>query len=454
VKRFASAELGRESVLAEVRIEHDSLGAVEVPHNALYGAHTARAVDNFRVSGFTLGNVPDLLDGLIRVKIAAARANREAREVAPEVADAIVCAGREVLDGHWRDQFPVDVVQGGGGTATNMNVNEVLANRAAEFLGGVRGMYDRVHPNDHVNRCQSTNDVYPTALHLAVLSSGARAVAEFSYLARTFERKATEFGGLTHIGRTCIQDALPVTVGDTHRSHAYAVDRAIEDLQRTIVDLHAVPLGATVLGTGFGAGTAYRELVIHALSDETAMLMKPSANPFDALSHCDPLLAVASALTRVVLVIAQTAQDLRMLCSGPTGGLGEVLLPSVQVGSSAMPGKVNPVIPELVLQVAFEVRGARQTIEAAVAAGEFELNVMEPVIAKHLLTSMRDAGRMARLFADRCVAGLSWDEARVHANLAGSYADAMVLAATAGYDAASNLAQRNVTAQRAAKTAD
>jgi aspartate ammonia-lyase len=155
-----------------------------------------------------------------------------------------------------------------------------------------------------------------------------------------------------------------------------------------------------------------------------------------------------------VLVIAQTAQDLRMLCSGPTGGLGEVQLPSVQVGSSAMPGKVNPVIPELVVQVAFEVRGARQTIEAAVAAGEFELNVMEPVIAKHLLTSMRDAGRMARLFADRCVAGLSWDEARVHANLAGSYADAMVLAATAGYDAASNLAQRNVTAQRAAKTAD
>jgi aspartate ammonia-lyase len=273
-----------------------------------------------------------------------------------------------------------------------------------------------------------------------VVSAGRRAAAEFNHLARTFERKATEFDGLRHIGRTCIQDALPVTVEATHRSHAYAIDRTTGDLQRTLADLDAVPLGATVLGTGFGASPKYRQLVIRALSDETSIRLKASANPFDALSHSDPLVAVASALMRVVLVIAQTAQDLRLLCSGPNGGFGEVRLPAVQVGSSAMPGKVNPVIPELVLQVAFEVRGAHQTIEAAVAAGEFEVNVMEPVIAKHLLTSLRDAGRMARLFSDRCVAGLVWDTARVHANLAGSYADAMVLAATAGYAVASSAA--------------
>ena len=422
----------------DIRIEHDALGPVEVPRDALYGAQTTRAVENFRVSGVAVLDLPDLLDGLVRVKTSAARANGEVGAIAPDVSDAIVRAGREVLDGQWRDQFPVDIVQGGGGTATNMNVNEVLANRAAELLGGVRGAYDRVHPNDHVNRSQSTNDVYPTAVQLAVIVAGGRAVVDFDHLASAFERKASEYAGLERIGRTCLRDALPMRVDATHRRQAHAIARTTKDLHRALADLHEVPVGATVIGTGFGAPSRYRELVIPALSDEAGIQLTASENPFDAMSHADPLLAVASALNRVMLVTAQIAQDLRLLSSGPHGGLGEVVLPAVQVGSSAMPGKVNPVMPELVLQVGFEVRGACRTIEAAVAAGEFELNVMEPVIAKHLLTSLRDAGRMARLFADRCVAGLAWDATRVHSNLVGSYANAMLLAAEAGYAVASN----------------
>jgi aspartate ammonia-lyase len=419
-----------------MRVETDFLGSVEVPADALYGAQTARAVENFRISGVTLLDRPELLDALVFIKIAAARANIELGALDETIGSAIIAAGREILAGRWREQFPIDIVQGGGGTATNMNVNEVLANLAGERLGVRRGTYDRVHPNDHVNRSQSTNDVYPTALALAALTAGSKTYEGLCYVANALDKKAEEFGGAERIGRTCLQDALPVPVDATHRGQANAVRRTGEGLRLALAELRAVPLGATAVGTGLGAPEGYRALAVACLSEETGIDLTCAPDLFDSLAHLDPMLAVTDALRRVSLVLAQTAQDFRFLSSGPVGGIGELALPAVQVGSSMMPGKVNPVIPELVLQVSFEVRGACHTIEAAVAAGELELNAMEPVVARHLLESLVAVDRVARVFADRCVARLRWNRDVVDGHLDGSYAVAVELANDVGYRAA------------------
>lgn len=425
------------------RIERDSLGEVRLDAGALYGAQTQRALGNFQVSGFTLRECPQLVRALVRVKIAAARANRDLGELDPDVADAIVRSGREVIDGQWEDQFPLDIVQGGGGTATNMNVNEVLANRAAELLGGPRGAYDRVHPNDHVNRSQSTNDVYPTAVQIAVLASGQETLSDFKHLALTLEEKATEYRDEERLGRTCLQDALPLPVSAGHRAQAHAVSRTSEDLRRALDGLRRVPLGATAVGTGFGAPTGYTETVLPYLGEEVGFELEAAPDPYDALANADPFVAVSSELARVMLVVSKIAADLRFLSSGPIGGIGELTFPSVQVGSSVMPGKVNPVIPELVMQVSYEVRGAAATIEAAVAAGELELNVMQPVIAKHLLRSLVDAGNAARLFADRCISGLRWNEDRLEENLEGSRKASVEDAMQRGYEAAARSLERD-----------
>jgi aspartate ammonia-lyase len=420
-----------------VRAERDAIGGLEIPSDALYGIHSARAVANFALGGPTLGDRPVLLAALARVKIAAARANAALGVLAAPLADAIVAAAREVAEGRWADAFPVPLLQGGGGTSLNMNVNEVLANRANEILGGARGSYRPVHPNDHVNRSQSTNDVVPTALSLAALHTGGSTVAGLDHLRATLERKAAEWGGVERLGRTCLQDALPLTVGATHRAQAHALARTTAGLRASLDALREVPLGATAVGTGFGAPEGYRARAVALLADESGELLRPCEDPFDALAHLDPYLAVAHALERAVLAAAKLAADLRLLSSGPVGGIGEVELPAVQAGSSAMPGKVNPVVPELVLQVSYDVRGTVATVEAAVAAGELELNVMEPVLAYRLLDALDSAGACARLFADRCVAGLRWRADVVADHLRGSLAGRVERAATEGYDAAS-----------------
>jgi aspartate ammonia-lyase len=321
-----------------------------------------------------------------------------------------------------------------------MNVNEVIANRAEELLGGRRGEYRIVHPNDSVNRSQSTNDVYPTATAIATIRTGAEALSAFVHLRATFEEKADETAALTRIGRTCLRDAVPLPAGMRHAADAAALGRTTSDLDAALNSLLPVPLGATAVGTGLGAPAGYRDLVVAHLAAETTLPLVPAPDPYDALAHFDPYVAVSAALVRVMLVLGQAANDFRFLSSGPTGGVGELRLPPVQVGSSIMPGKLNPVIPELVLQVGFEIRGAAHTIELAVAAGELELNVMEPVIARHMLASLREAGRVARVFADRCVAGLAWDADRVAANLAGSRAELVALAEAEGYEAAARRA--------------
>ena len=421
---------------AAIRVEHDALGDVEVPAEALYGAHTVRALESFPVGGPRLRDRPDLLRALARVKIAEARANAAQGLLAPGVADAIVAAAREVVAGEHAHGFPLPVVQGGGGTSTNMNVNEVLANRANELLGRPRGTYAPVHPNDHVNRSQSTNDVVPTAIQLAVLETGATAVAALGHLAETLGRKAADRPDRLRLGRTCLQDAVPLTTGQTHGGQAAGVARTRDGLRSALEGLLAVPLGATVLGTGIGAPPGHAGVVVSLLAEETGLPLVPATDLFDALAHFDPYLEVVHALDRAMLVVAKIAADLRLLSSGPVGGLGELALPSLQPGSSAMPGKVNPVLPELVLQVSYDVRGAVTTVEAAVAGGELELNVMEPVIARRLLEALDDAASVTRAFADRCVAGLEWVDAALSRSLRGSLGSAVERAVEAGYETA------------------
>jgi aspartate ammonia-lyase len=416
-----------------VRIERDSLGPVEVPQGVLYGAHTARAIENFAVSGDTVSNYPDLLVALAAVKIAAARANIDAGVLPSDIGEAIVTAGREVVGGRWHDQFPMDLVQGGGGTATNMSMNEVLANRANVLLGGALGHYRPTHPNDHVNRSQSTNDVYPTAASVASVMVGGRTIQQLIQLEACCAEQAELARTAVRLGRTCLQDAIVVPVAATHGALASALRRTREQLQMSLQGLLNVPLGATAVGTGMGAPPGYRAHAIAHLASETGLGIEAAGDPFDALRHLDGFVAVAQAASRSAIVLRQSAADLRVLASGPRGGLSEVRLPSVQVGSSFMPGKVNPVIPELVMQVSFEIQAAAHTVELAAAAGELELNVMEPVALRSVLGSLRDLGNVAQTYGERCIAGLRWNADAIDRHLQGSLEDAVRLAKARGY---------------------
>jgi aspartate ammonia-lyase len=416
-----------------VRIEHDSLGAVEVPDDALYGAHTARAIENFAVSGDSVANYPDLLVALAAVKVAAAQANADLGVVADDISAAIVAAGREVMQGRWHDQFAMDLVQGGGGTATNMSMNEVLANRANVLLGGELGTYRPTHPNDDVNRSQSTNDVYPTAAGLAAVMVGTRTAQQLMQLEERCVDQACRAGTAVRLGRTCLQDAVPLPVGATHRALASAIRRSREQLGAALQNVLSVPLGATAVGTGVGAPPKYQAYAIEYLRLETALDIDTADDPFDALRHLDGWVAVAQTAARAAIVLRQSAADLRLLSSGPQGGLGEIRLPAVQVGSSLMPGKVNPVIPELVMQVSFEIQAASHTVELAAAAGELELNVMEPVALKGVLSSLRDLGNVAEAYGERCIAGLTWNSAAIERHLEGSLEDTVRLAGLKGY---------------------
>jgi aspartate ammonia-lyase len=427
-----------ERTPAGSRLERDALGDVTVPAGALFGAHTARALNNFSVSGEAVRQRPELVAAFGRIKAAAAAANAACGVLDDGIAAAIQDAAREVAHGDHDDQFPIDLVHGGGGTAVHMNANEVIANLANERLGGRRGHYHPVHPNDHVNRSQSTNDVFPTALALATVVVGRRAIDGLEGLAATFLAKASDGDSVERLGRTCLQDAVPLTVAQTHTAQAHAITRTAAALGRSLDVLLAVPLGATAIGTGIGSPPGYRELALEFLAEEAGLPVRGSDDLFDALANLDSYVDVAAQVVRASLVMAKIAADLRFLASGPAG---ELRLPAVQVGSSIMPGKSNPVIPELVMQVSYEARGMATVVEAAVAAGELELNAMEPVIARHLLGSLHDVGRVAEIFAERCIAGLQWNEPALRAHLATSLADIVESAAELGYSRVSGLAK-------------
>ena len=387
------------------RVEHDFLGGVQVPREALYGAQTQRALDNFPLSGErSIGDYPALAEALLRIKWAAAEANRTAGYLDAEVAGAIVQAARELIGQGAFAHFPIHRLHGGGGTSANMNANEVLANRAEELLGGRRGQYRRVHPNDHVNLHQSTNDVYPTACRMAVIASWPAPAGALEGLGQVLRTQASRFRGEPRVARTCLQDAVSVTYGDLFGGYEAGLARAAGRIARDVDELHAVNLGGTIVGRPHDAPEGYRRQILASLrevSGDPAYRLAP--NLFDAAQNPDGMVAVSSGLELLARVLIKIAKDLRLLSSGPEAGLGEIRLPAVQPGSSIMPGKVNPVIPEFVIQCCFQVIGNHAACSGALDHGELDLNIWESLLLFNVLDSMGLLANAAHTLAERCL---------------------------------------------------
>ena len=428
------------------RIERDPLGEVRVPADAYYGAQTARAAKNFPISGL---RAPDeLVTATVLVKKAAAEANVALGRLPRDIGEAIVRAADEVLTGRFRDQFIVDVYQAGAGTSHNMNVNEVLANRAAEILGGTRGTYDRVHPNDHVNMGQSTNDVFPTATRLALLLTTPALVESAARLADAFEQKARAFARVLKTGRTHLQDAVPMTLGQEFGGYAECVRVAGREVEQATHALEELNLGATAVGTGLNAGDDYTVRAVERLRKHAGLPLRTAANRFRVTQSMGDVLAWSGAVRRLAVETGKISADLRLLSMGPRAGLSEISLPAVQPGSSIMPGKVNPSIPEMVNQVCFQVRGCDHTIEAAAEAGQLELNVMMPVIAWNALHAVKILTNALEAFRVRTVQGIRADRQRSRELLDRSTAVATALSPYIGYAATAEIAKESVATGR------
>src|SRR5688500_14723503 len=406
---------------AITRTEHDLLGNREVPADAYYGIHTLRAVENFPVTGTPISHYPELIRALAQIKMAAARANHDLGLLNRTRTDAIVEACREIEAGKLHDQFVVDVIQGGAGTSTNMNANEVIANRALEILGHERGDYLRLHPNEHVNMSQSTNDVYPTALKVATYMSIFRLVDAMGYLRAAFQRKAEEFRDVLKMGRTQLQDAVPMTLGQEFSTYAVMLGEDEERLKEAALLIREINLGATAIGTGINAHPHYAPLVCSLLAGISGVPVVTSPNLIEATQDCGSIVQLSGVLKRVAVKLSKTCNDLRLLSSGPRAGFGEINLPARQAGSSIMPGKVNPVIPEVVNQIAFEVIGNDMTVTFAAEAGQLQLNAFEPIIAHSMFKSISHLRQGCLILADRCVDGISanreWLEASVRTSI-------------------------------------
>ena len=428
------------------RIERDPLGELSVPADAYYGVQTARAVENFPISG--LRAHPDLITGTILVKKAAAEANAALARLDADVARAIVTAADEILAGKLRDQFVVDVYQAGAGTSHNMNANEVLANRAAEILGEPRGRYTRVHPNDHVNMGQSTNDVVPTATRLALLLGTAPLVAAGQALVQSLTKKADAFAHVLKTGRTHLQDAVPITLGQEFGGYAECVRRGTDDVEEASEQLHELNIGATAVGTSLNAGDDFRRIVVDHLARYTSLPLTPARNLFRVTQSMGDVLAYSGAMRRLAVEVGKIASDLRLLSMGPRAGLSEIALPAVQPGSSIMPGKVNPSVPEMVNQVCFQVMGCDSTVAVACEAGQLELNVMMPVIAWNALHASSILREALKVFRLRCVDGIVADEARARELLDRSTAAATALSPYIGYAATAEIAKESVKTGR------
>jgi aspartate ammonia-lyase len=390
------------------RTERDSLGPLEVPADAYYGVQTARAVANFPISGERLHI--EMVRAVTRIKIAAARANAELKELDPKKADAIIAAAQEILDGKHDAQFVVDAYQAGAGTSFHMNVNEVIANRACEILGGKRGDSSLVHANDDVNMAQSTNDVIPTAIRLAAHTLAGPVLEEMESLGQALDAKAGEFAHVLKSGRTHLQDAVPITLGQEFSGYRECVRGWQETLKSNREGLLAVGLGGNAVGTGINAHPKYRERVVAELAKVTGIPVRPAANLFHAMQSMAPFVRVSSVLRAFTLDLTRIANDLRLLASGPTTGLNEIHLPAVQPGSSIMPGKVNPVILEMTNMVCYQVIGYDTTVAYASQAGQLELNVMMPVIAHNLLRALAILAPTLRVLRASCIDGITANE--------------------------------------------
>ncbi|WP_327416088.1 class II fumarate hydratase [Streptomyces sp. NBC_01233] len=423
------------------RIEHDSMGDVRVPLHAKWRAQTQRAVENFPMSGQRLERAH--IEALARIKAAAAAVNARLGVVDRDVADAIRSAAAEVADGRWDDHFPVDVFQTGSGTSSNMNTNEVIATLATERLGR------EVHPNDHVNASQSSNDVFPSSIHIAATASvTGELIPALEHLAAALERKAAEFAQVVKAGRTHLMDATPVTLGQEFGGYAAQIRYGVERLRAALPRLAELPLGGTAVGTGINTPAGFSAAVITEVAAATGLPLTEARDHFEAQGARDALVETSGMLRTVAVSLTKISNDLRWMASGPRTGLAEINLPDLQPGSSIMPGKVNPVVPEAVLMVAAQVMGNDATVAVAGAAGNFELNVMLPVMARNLLESIRLLGSASRLLADRTVDGITANEARAREYAESSPSVVTPLNRYIGYEEAAKVAKRSLAERK------
>ncbi|MEU9013313.1 class II fumarate hydratase [Streptomyces sp. NPDC048479] len=426
---------------SEYRIEHDSMGEVRVPAHAKWRAQTQRAVENFPVSGQRLERAH--IEALARIKAAAARVNAELGVLDKDIAEAVADAAAEVAEGRWDEHFPVDVFQTGSGTSSNMNTNEVIATLATERL-------DRdVHPNDHVNASQSSNDVFPSSIHIAATAAvTGDLIPALEQLAASLERKASEFSLVVKAGRTHLMDATPVTLGQEFGGYAAQIRYGVERLHASLPRLAELPLGGTAVGTGINTPPGFSAAVIAEVARATGLPLTEARNHFEAQGARDGLVETSGQLRTIAVSLTKISNDLRWMASGPRTGLAEISLPDLQPGSSIMPGKVNPVIPEAVLMVAAQVTGNDATVAAAGAAGNFELNVMMPVIAKNLLESVRLLAHASRLLADRTVDGITANVERAREYAESSPAVVTPLNKYIGYEEAAKVAKKSLAERK------
>ena len=425
--------------MADTRIEKDPLGPLDVPADALYGVQTLRAKQNFPISGFR--PLDPFVDAQVWLKKAAALTHKDTGRLDGKLADAIVKAADEVLGGRHRDQFIVDVYQAGAGTSHNMNVNEVLANRANEILGSPRGGYTPVHPNDHVNMAQSTNDVIPTAMRLAVLATLPSTLAALDVLASSLLAKGTEFDDVIKSGRTHLQDATPIRLGQEFTAYGHTVERHRQKLAQAADWLRELNIGGTAVGTGINAERAYPSLMVKYLRQVSGLDLREGQDRIQLMQSMGDVATLSGALRAYVLDLNRIANDIRLLASGPRTGLAEIVLPAVQPGSSIMPGKVNPSIAEMVNQVCYQAIGLDTTVAMASEAGQLELNVMMPVIAHNIVFALIIVGNATRVLAERCVDGIAADERQCAYWLERSPALVTALAPKIGYAEAAKLAK-------------
>lgn len=421
------------------RIEKDFLGEKEIPFDAYYGIQTIRAVENFPITGYRIHE--SLIKALAMVKKAAAIANMNTTRLYKDLANVIIQAADEIIDGKWNDQFIVDPIQGGAGTSMNMNVNEVIANRGLELLGRSKGDYFHLSPNTHVNMSQSTNDVFPTAIHISTLTLLENLLVTMEEMQKVFKQKAVQFEKVIKMGRTHLQDAVPIRLGQEFEAYSRVLSRDINRIKHTRGHLLEVNMGATAVGTGLNADPKYIKDVVKQLAEISGFPLVNAEHLVDATQNTDAYTEVSAALKVCMMNMSKIANDLRLMASGPRAGLGEIRLPARQPGSSIMPGKVNPVMPELINQIAFQVIGNDHTICLASEAGQLELNVMEPVLVFNLLQSISIMNNGFRAFTDHCLSGIEANEERLK-----EYVDKSVGIITAvnphlGYEVAARIAR-------------
>lgn len=423
------------------RIERDPLGAVSIPANAYYGPQTARGIDNFPISGIQISHFPNFIKALAFVKMAAANANAKLGDLAWEKADLIARVCEEIIAGRHLAEFPLDVFQGGAGTSTNMNVNEVIANRGLEMQGLPRGRYDALHPNNDVNLAQSTNDVYPTAIRLAILLSHGQVQGALEQLAAEFSNKGDEFIDVIKLGRTQLQDAVPMTLGQEFQAFATTLREDVARLGEIAGFLREINLGGTAIGTGINTNPDYQAAAVAELCRITDLPLISAGNLIEACWDTGAFVLFSGMLKRTATKLSKICNDLRLLSSGPRGGLNEINLPPLQPGSSIMPGKVNPVVPEVVNQVAFQIIGYDLTITLASEAGQLQLNVMEPVIAYNILHSLELLTNAVDVLRTKCVVGITANPDNCRRSLEASTAVATALTPAIGYERAAELAK-------------